>query len=183
MAVAMFEGAVLLGFLTYLAPLLEAQSASAALTGAVSARYGVGSMAAARMVRRLVGRWTPVRLIVVGGAQTTVAYGLAAAGCSVPALVGVRSAARGRLVVHALHDPVLGHHRDPGHPRHRRRDVRRGPLRRQRPGQHLGRRTRGEELFALGPESFQRRQTDPRSTVTGKGAAALIAPVNTSPSR
>ncbi|MCD9876950.1 MFS transporter [Streptomyces guryensis] len=88
MAVAMLEGAVLLGFLTYIAPALEAQGASATLAGAVSALYGVGSMAAAQMVKRLVGRWTPVRLIVVGGVQMAVAFGLAAASRSVPALVG-----------------------------------------------------------------------------------------------
>ncbi|MFI5526114.1 MFS transporter [Streptomyces platensis] len=88
MAVAMLEGGVLLGFLTYLAPALEAQGASATLAGAVSALYGVGSMAAAQQVKRLVGRWTPVRLIVVGGVQMAVAFGLAAASLSVPALVG-----------------------------------------------------------------------------------------------
>ena len=88
MAVAMLEGAVLLGFLTYIAPALEAQGASATLAGAVSALYGVGSMASAQMVKRLVGRWTPVRLIVVGGAQMAVAFGFAAVSRSVPALVG-----------------------------------------------------------------------------------------------
>ncbi|MFI0264186.1 MFS transporter [Streptomyces sp. NPDC017056] len=88
MAVAMLEGATLLGFLTYIAPALEAQGASATLAGAVSALYGVGSMAAAQVVKRLVGRWTPVRLIVVGGVQIAVAFGLAAASQSVPALVG-----------------------------------------------------------------------------------------------
>ncbi|MGW7572730.1 MFS transporter [Streptomyces sp. NPDC054765] len=87
MAVAMLEGAVLLGFLTYIAPALEAQGTSATLAGAVSALYGVGSMAAAQMVKRLVGRWTPVQLIVVGGVQMTVAFGFAAASRSVPALV------------------------------------------------------------------------------------------------
>ncbi|MEV5989568.1 MFS transporter [Streptomyces sp. NPDC052051] len=88
MAVAMLEGAVLLGFLTYIAPALEARGASATLAGVVSALYGVGSMLAAQMVKRLVGRWTPVRLIVVGGAQMAVAFGLAAVSLSVPASVG-----------------------------------------------------------------------------------------------
>ncbi|MEV6673577.1 MFS transporter [Streptomyces sp. NPDC051162] len=88
MAVAMLEGGVLLGFLTYIAPALEAQGASVTLAGAVSALYGVGSMAAAQMVKRLVGRWSPVRLIVVGGVQMAVAFGLAATSRSVPALVG-----------------------------------------------------------------------------------------------
>ncbi|MCH0557063.1 MULTISPECIES: MFS transporter [unclassified Streptomyces] len=84
----MLEGAVLLGFLTYVAPALEDRGASATLAGAVSALYGVGSMAAAQMDQQLVGRWTPVRLIVVGGAQMAVAFGFAAASRSVPALVG-----------------------------------------------------------------------------------------------
>ncbi|MEV8454141.1 MFS transporter [Streptomyces sp. NPDC052095] len=87
MAVAMLEGAVLLGFLTYIAPALEAQGASAPLAGAVSALYGVGSMAASQLVKRLVGRWTPVRLIVAGGAQMAVAFGFAAASRSAPSLV------------------------------------------------------------------------------------------------
>ncbi|MEV6791617.1 MFS transporter [Streptomyces sp. NPDC051320] len=87
MAVAMLEGAVLLGFLTYVAPALEAQGASATLAGAVSALYGVGSMGAAQLVKRLVGRWTPVRLIVAGGVQMAAAFGLAAASRSIPALV------------------------------------------------------------------------------------------------
>ncbi|WP_328538573.1 MFS transporter [Streptomyces sp. NBC_00344] len=88
MAVAMLEGAVLLGFLTYIAPALESQGASATLAGAVSALYGVGSMAAAQMVKRLVGRWTPAQLIVAGGAQMAVAFSFAATSRSVPALVG-----------------------------------------------------------------------------------------------
>ncbi|MEC4015420.1 MFS transporter [Streptomyces sp. H27-D2] len=86
MAVAMLEGAVLLGFLTYLAPALGAQGASAALAGAVVALYGVGAMTAAQLVKRLVGRWTPTRLIIIGGIQAVLAFSLAAASGSVPAL-------------------------------------------------------------------------------------------------
>ncbi|WP_250298955.1 hypothetical protein [Streptomyces sp. A 4/2] len=55
--------------------------------GAVSALYGVGSMAAARVVKRLVGRWSPAVIILVGGAQMAAGYAIAAAGQSVPALV------------------------------------------------------------------------------------------------
>ncbi|MET9498827.1 MFS transporter [Streptomyces sp. NPDC006552] len=77
MAVAFLEGAVLLGFLTYLAPALEARGVSAVLAGAVTAMYGLGSMAAAQVVRRLVGRWSAAGLIVAGGAQMAVAYLLA----------------------------------------------------------------------------------------------------------
>lgn len=91
MAVALLEGAVLLGFLTYLAPALEAHGVPAALAGAVAALYGVGSMAAAQAVKRLVGRWSPVRLIVTGGVQMAAAY-----------LLAGYSQATGSLVVVAL---------------------------------------------------------------------------------
>ncbi len=87
MAVAMLEGAVLLGFLTYLAPALEAHGAPTALAGAVSALYGVGSMAAAQSVKRLVGRWKPARLILAGGVQMAVGYLVAGLSQSVPALI------------------------------------------------------------------------------------------------
>ncbi|MFJ2744432.1 MFS transporter [Streptomyces sp. NPDC087440] len=87
MAVAMLEGAVLLGFLTYIAPALEARGASATLAGAVSALYGVGSMAASQLVKRLVGRWSAAGLIVAGGVQMAVAFGFAAVSLSVPSLV------------------------------------------------------------------------------------------------
>lgn len=77
MAVAMLEGAVLLGFLAYLTPALEARGVPATLAGAVAALYGVGSMAAAQVVKRLVGQWSAVGLIVAGGVQMAVAYLLA----------------------------------------------------------------------------------------------------------
>ncbi|MFF7725422.1 MFS transporter [Streptomyces sp. NPDC008001] len=86
MGVAMLEGAVLLGFLTYLAPALEAHGAKPDLAGAVSALYGAGSIAAAQVVKRLAGRMGPVRLILVGGAQMVAGYLLAASGQSVPSL-------------------------------------------------------------------------------------------------
>ncbi|MGZ0204426.1 MFS transporter [Streptomyces sp. RM1] len=79
MAVALLEGAVLLGFLTYLAPALEAHGAPVALAGAVAALYGAGAMAASQAVKRLVGRCSPAALIAAGGAQTALAYLLA--GC------------------------------------------------------------------------------------------------------
>ncbi|MFI0714355.1 MFS transporter [Streptomyces inhibens] len=86
MAVALLEGAVLLGFLTYLAPALEARGVPAAVAGAVSALYGVGAMVCAQWVKRLVGRWSPTRLIVAGGAQAAVAYTVATVSQSLPAL-------------------------------------------------------------------------------------------------
>ncbi|MBL1099216.1 MFS transporter [Streptomyces sp. 205] len=87
MAVALLEGAVLLGFLTYLAPALEAHGVPVAVAGAVAALYGVGSMVAAQAVKHLAGRWTPVRLIVAGGTQMALGYLLAGWDQSVPTLV------------------------------------------------------------------------------------------------
>ncbi|WP_253195542.1 MFS transporter [Streptomyces sp. JHA26] len=89
MAVAMLEGAVLLGFLTYLAPALEARGVPPTSAGAVAALYGVGSMAAAQVVKRLVGRWPPAGLIVAGGVQMAGAYLLAGYSQSTGALVVV----------------------------------------------------------------------------------------------
>lgn len=89
MAVGLLEGAVLLGFLTYLAPALEAHGVPTALAGAVAALYGIGSLAASKAVKRLVGRWSAVRLILAGGAQTGVAYLLAGFSQSAGALVVV----------------------------------------------------------------------------------------------
>ncbi|MEV3989825.1 MFS transporter [Streptomyces sp. NPDC049837] len=89
MAVALLEGAVLLGFLTYLAPALEARGVPTTLAGAVAALYGVGSMAAAQVVKRLVGKWTPVGLIVAGGVQMAVAYLVAGYSQATAALVVV----------------------------------------------------------------------------------------------
>ncbi|MFI1073011.1 MFS transporter [Streptomyces puniciscabiei] len=89
MAVAMLEGAVLLGFLTYLAPALEAHGVPTTLAGAVAALYGVGSMAAAQVVKRLVGQWSPAGLIVAGGVQMALAYLLAGYSQSTGALVVV----------------------------------------------------------------------------------------------
>lgn len=89
MAVALLEGAVLLGFLTYLAPALQAHGVATTPAGAVAALYGVGSMAAAQVVKRLVGQWSAVRLIVAGGVQMAVAYLLAGYSQSMGALVVV----------------------------------------------------------------------------------------------
>ncbi|UQA90877.1 MFS transporter [Streptomyces halobius] len=57
------------------------------LAGAVAALYGVGSMTAAQVVKRLVGRWQPSTIILVGGIQMAAAYTTAEVSLSVPALV------------------------------------------------------------------------------------------------
>lgn len=83
---AVAEGAVVLGFLTFLAPALEAQGESSAVAGLVVATYGVavlvGSQAVKRAVRR--GRVSPPLLIAGGGALLLVAYLVAAVDQGVP---------------------------------------------------------------------------------------------------
>ncbi|MDT0454149.1 MFS transporter [Streptomyces sp. DSM 41527] len=86
MALALTEGAVLLGFLTYLAPALETRGVPTAVAGAVSALYGAGAMGFAQVVKRLVGRWSPAVLLLVGGAAAAAAYAAAATSRSLPAL-------------------------------------------------------------------------------------------------
>ncbi|MHB6904300.1 MFS transporter [Streptomyces sp. DB-54] len=86
MALALVEGAVLLGFLTYLAPALQARGVPTAVAGAASALYGAGAMGCAQLVKKLVGRWSPAMLILAGGVQAAAAYAVAALSQSLPAL-------------------------------------------------------------------------------------------------
>lgn len=65
---AFAEGAVLLGVLTVLPAAVEADGASAAVAGAVTAAYGVAVYGWARTVGRLSRRVHPARLIALGGA-------------------------------------------------------------------------------------------------------------------
>ncbi|ALE73121.1 permease [Pseudonocardia sp. EC080610-09] len=71
---AFVEGAVVLGVLTYLAPALQAGGSSAALAGLAAGGYGVGAVVFSRVVRRLVGRWSPAGLATAGGVFLVVAW-------------------------------------------------------------------------------------------------------------
>lgn len=86
---AVAEGAVILGIFTFLAPALEAQGESAAVSGAVVATYGVAVFVATQLVKQLIGRTsiTPPHLITIGGVALVVAYLTAAAGQQVPHIV------------------------------------------------------------------------------------------------
>lgn len=95
--IAVGEGAVMLGFLTFLAPALQARGVSSAQAGLVVAVYGVAVFASLQLVKRILrtGGMSPVAMIVAGGAILIAAYGVAASGQAVPnilvasALVGV----------------------------------------------------------------------------------------------
>jgi predicted MFS family arabinose efflux permease len=83
---AVAEGAFMLGFLTFLAPALEASGHSAAVAGLVTAAYGVAVFCGLQVVKRLIRRVsvTPTALIAGGGSLLMVAYLVAAAGQQVP---------------------------------------------------------------------------------------------------
>jgi len=77
---ALAEGATMVGFITFLAPALQADGASAALAGLVVAAYGVAVFAGMQLLKRVIrAAGVPAAaLIAAGGALLVVAY-LAAA--------------------------------------------------------------------------------------------------------
>lgn len=87
---AVGEGAVVLGFLTYLAPALEAAGESAAVAGTVVAAYGAAVFLTMQVVKHLVRARSvaPPRLIAGGGALLVLAYLVAASGQTVPNILG-----------------------------------------------------------------------------------------------
>lgn len=68
------EGAVVLGFLVYLAPALESTGANAAIAGLVVATYGVAVMAGTMVVKRIASRVPPWIPICIGGAMAIAGY-------------------------------------------------------------------------------------------------------------
>src|SRR5437879_483592 len=87
LAVAVLVGAVMFGFVTYLAPALEASGQSPAIAGVVVASYGLSVLICTR-VFRFVARRTPAALILAGGAaMLLLGYLVAAAAQSVPAIL------------------------------------------------------------------------------------------------
>jgi predicted MFS family arabinose efflux permease len=87
LAVAVLVGAVMFGFVTYLAPALEASGQSPAIAGVVVASYGLSVLVCTRAFR-YVARRTPAALILAGGAaMLLVGYLVAAAVQTVPAIL------------------------------------------------------------------------------------------------
>ncbi len=80
-ALAVAEGAAMVGFLTFLAPALEAHGVGAAVAGLVVASYGVAVFAGMQVVKALIRRRSPpaAALIGVGGVLLLAAYLAAAA--------------------------------------------------------------------------------------------------------
>lgn len=80
-ALALAEGATMVGFITFLAPALEAHGESAALAGLVVASYGVAIFAGMQLLKRVIGATgaPAAALIATGGALLLGAYLTAAA--------------------------------------------------------------------------------------------------------
>jgi predicted MFS family arabinose efflux permease len=83
---ALADGAIFQGLTTYFAPALQSRGVTAAMAGLVVAGFGVGTLAASFVVRRLaVGRSAPM-LIAAGAVMLTGGYLVATA---VPRPVGI----------------------------------------------------------------------------------------------
>lgn len=86
---AFADGVIFQGLTTYFAPALQSRGVSAAMAGLVVAGYGVATLGASFVVRRLaVGRSAPM-LIAAGSAMLAVGYLLAAA---IPQPAGILAA-------------------------------------------------------------------------------------------
>ena len=88
--IAMVEGAVILGFLTFLAPSLEHDGFSPAVAGLAVGLYGLAVLGWTRAVKMLSDRLGPAVLILIGGGMLALGY---ASGASGRSLAGVGVAA------------------------------------------------------------------------------------------
>lgn len=84
---ALFEGAAMLGFFTFFAPVLEARGASSAVAGAVTGAYGLATVAGSWLTGRLPGALVPVVPLTAGGAALVSGYLTAAISQSGPAIL------------------------------------------------------------------------------------------------
>jgi len=92
---AVVVGAVMFGFVTYLAPALEANGQSPAIAGVVVASYGISVLVCTRAFRYVAGR-TPAGLILAGGAaMLMIGYLVAGSSQSVAAILAASVLAGG----------------------------------------------------------------------------------------
>lgn len=95
LAVSILVGAVMFGFVTYLAPALEASGQSPAIAGAVVTSYGLSVLICTR-VFRFVARRAPAALILAGGAaMLLLGYVIAASAQGVPSILAASVLAGG----------------------------------------------------------------------------------------
>lgn len=83
---ALVEGGVILGFLTYLAPALEATGYGAAISGLAVGLFGIATLVWSRVTNRATEKFGKSATILIGGALLAVGY---AAGAASQGFVGV----------------------------------------------------------------------------------------------
>jgi predicted MFS family arabinose efflux permease len=71
---ALVEGGVILGFLTYLAPSLEAEGYSAAVSGLAVGLYGLAVLVWTQVLKRVADKVGRYALILIGGALLALGY-------------------------------------------------------------------------------------------------------------
>ena len=86
--IAAVEGAVILGFLTFLAPSLESDGFSPAVAGLAVGLYGLAVLGWTRAVKLVSDRLGPAALILIGGGMLALGYASGALGQS-PASVSI----------------------------------------------------------------------------------------------
>jgi len=86
--IALVEGAVILGFLTFLAPSLESDGFSPAVAGLAVGLYGLAVLGWTRAVKLVSDRRGPAALILIGGGMLALGYASGALGQSL-ASVGI----------------------------------------------------------------------------------------------
>jgi predicted MFS family arabinose efflux permease len=84
--IALVEGAVILGFLTFLAPALESVGYSPAVAGLAVGLYGLAVLGWTRAVRPLARRLGAATLILIGAGMLALGYASGAAGQSLPTI-------------------------------------------------------------------------------------------------
>ena len=87
---ALIEGGVILGFLTYLAPALEGQGFSPAASGLVVGLYGIATLAWTRVLKKISDHAGAHVLLIMGGAFLVAGYAAGALGQN---LIGISLAA------------------------------------------------------------------------------------------
>jgi predicted MFS family arabinose efflux permease len=88
--IALIEGAVILGCLTYLAPSLESIGRSPAIAGLAVGLYGIAVICWTRLVKLLTNHLSASALILIGAGMLAIGY---ATGAAVRSLAGVSVAA------------------------------------------------------------------------------------------
>jgi len=76
LALAVAEGAVLVGVINFIPVALEADGVAVSVAGFALAAFGIAVVAWSVVVRMLVRRWPPAALLAVGGAAAVVAFAL-----------------------------------------------------------------------------------------------------------